>query len=185
MLRKRLSALIGALALAGVLGIIVVQVTLGSQAAPLGAATPVSTGLPDREAGDDIESPTISSIDSHSPMCYRPVEGSGACYIQWNYLNVTAASGAYVISMTVTIDDHLRAYHSGFFQTSMYIPGDMTAPGYKVTCGVPGSGDKAEWGNTYTYVIRARDTNGLKAANYGSVTCPADVVNVFSPFLRK
>jgi hypothetical protein len=185
MLRKRLSVLIGSLVLAGVLGIIFVRVSLGSQAGPSIAATPVSADLPHREVSDDIESPTISFIDSPSATCYRPIVATGACYIQWNYLNVTAASGSYVVSMTVTIDDHLRAYHSGFFQTSMYIPADMTAPGYKVTCGVPGSGGTDEWGNTYSYVIRARDTDGLKAANYGFVTCPADVVTNFAPFLRK
>jgi hypothetical protein len=185
MSRKRLSALIGSLVLASVIGIIFVRVSLGSQTPPSVTVTPTSAELPHREAGDGIESPTISFIDSPSATCYRPVVGTGACYIQWNYLSVSAASGSYVISMTVTIDDHLRAYHSGFFQNSIYIPGDMTAPGYKVTCGAPGSGVTEEWGNTYSYVIRARDTEGLKAANYGSVTCPADVVTNFTPFLRK
>ena len=33
-------------------------------------------------------------------------------------------------------------------------------------------------GYTYSYVIRAKETGGLGAANYGSVTCPADVVSM-------
>jgi len=113
------------------------------------------------------------------------VEGTGACYIEWNYLNVTAAPGAYVISMTVAIDNRIRAYHSGFFQSTMYIPGDMMAPGYKVTCGKPANGSQPEWGNTYSYVIRARDTGGFSATNYGSITCPADIVKVYLPFVTK
>jgi hypothetical protein len=87
--------------------------------------------------------------------------------------------------MTVTIEDHLRAYHSGFFQSSMYIPDDMTAPGYEVACGSPVSEDMPQWGNTYTYAIRARETTGLTAANYGTVACPADTIRVFVPLIQK
>jgi len=97
---------------------------------------------------------------------------------------VTAAPGAYVVSMTVTIDNQLRAYHSGFFQTSMYVPADMWAPGFRVTCGTPGSGGQAELGRAYSYVIRARETSGQPAANYGTVTCPADVVAVYLPSIQ-
>lgn len=132
-----------------------------------------------------VDSPAISFIGSPSPTCYRPVAGTGTCYITWNYLNVTASTGQYIISTTVTIDGDLRAYHAGFFQNYMYIPGDMTAPGYKMTCGMPGSGGIAGLGNSYSYAIRARETGGLSAANYGSVTCPADVVTVYLPLTRK
>ena len=185
MSRKWRGALVGSLALAGVLGTIVVHTTPGPQAALLATATSVNVDLPRREVSGNVESPAISFIDSPSPTCSRPVAGTGACYIQWNYLYVTADSGSYVVSMTVTIDNRLRAYHSGFFQSSMFIPGGMTAPGYRVTCGAPGSGGIAEWGKTYTYAIRARETTGLTAANYGSVTCPADVVKVLLPLIQK
>lgn len=185
MSRKWRRALVGSLALAGVLGTIVVHGTPGSQAALLATAIPVNVDLPRREASGNVESPAISFIDSPSPMCYRPVAGTGACYLQWSYLYVAAGPGSYVVSMTVTIDNRLRAYHSGFFQSSMFIPGDMTAPGYRVTCGLPGSAGIAELGQTYTYVIRAGETSGLTAANYGSVTCPADAVKVLLPLIQK
>ncbi len=185
MSRKWLGALAGSLALAVVLGTLVARGAPGSQAAPPATATPVSIDLPRREVSGNVESPAISFIDSPSAMCYRPVAGTGACYIQWNYLYVTANSGSYVISMTVAIDNRLRAYHAGFFQSSMYIAGDMTAPGFRVTCGAPGSGGIAGLGRAYSYEIRARETTGLSAANYGSVTCPADVVRVLLPFVQK
>jgi len=183
--RTRLRVLLVALALTALLGVNVVRVTLGSQAAPLAPPTPISTDLPHREAGGDLESPAISFIDNPSPTCYRPAAGTGACYVQWDYLYVTAASGSYVVSMTVSIDNLMRAYHSGFFQSSIYIPEDMTAPGYRVACGTPVSGDTAGWGNTYSYEIRARETTGLTAANYGTVTCPGDVIKVFVPLIQK
>jgi hypothetical protein len=61
----------------------------------------------------------------------------------------------------------------------------MTAPGYRVTCGLPGSGGLPDWGTIYPYQIRARDTAGLPAANSGSVRCPADTVTVYLPLVGK
>ena len=135
-----------------------------------------------REIQSGGEQPQISFIDSPSATCVRPVADTGHCYIEWNYLNVSASSGQYVISMTVEIDDRVRAYHSGFFQTSMFIPGDLYGDGFQVTCGRP---DADGWGKTYAYTLRARETGGLSAANYGSVTCPGDEVKVFMPLILR
>lgn len=184
--RKWLGALAGLLALAGLALIwstTIPRVAAGSQAASVVMATPERPQPPRREIQGEIESPAISFIDSPTATCYRPVPGTGECYIQWNYLHVTASSSQYMISMTVSIDGRLRAYHAGFFQTSMVIPGEMYEPGFKVTCGFPGASGVAGMGNTYSYVIQARETGGLSAANYGTVTCPADVVQVFVPLV--
>lgn len=181
--RKRLGVLLGSLAVSGVMGIIIVHIVLGSPAAQVSPTPPTGLALPFREADGGIDSPAISFIDSPSATCSLPVASTGACYIAWNYLYVTAATGAYVISMTVSIDNQLRAYHSGFFQNAMYIPGDMIEPGFKVSCGAPGSGGRPDWGKSYPYVIRARETGGLTAANYGTVTCPADIVKIYLPLL--
>ncbi|NJN43569.1 MAG: hypothetical protein HC806_01720 [Anaerolineae bacterium] len=67
----------------------------------------------------------------------------------------------------------------------MYIPSDMTDPGYKVTCGLPGDGGNPTFGNIYSYTIRARETGGLSSANYGTVKCPADIVKVNIPLIKK
>jgi hypothetical protein len=183
MLSKKLAALLMAFGLVGVLLIVLARGTLSLR--PLD--TPTSAGsIIDPPRQTDIngsEAPNISSIASPSPTCSRPKPGSGACYIQWNYLYVTAASSSYIISMTVSINNQIRAYHSGFFQTAMYIPSDMTGEGYRVTCGYPQG--NAGLGNTYAYAIRSRETGGLSAANYGSVSCPADVVTLFLPTIQK
>jgi hypothetical protein len=184
--RKWIGALAGLLALVGLAiawSTIVARVAAGSPAASVAMATPHGPQPPRREIQGEIESPAISFIDNPTATCYRLVAGTGECYIQWNYLYVAASSSQYMISMTVSIDGRLRAYHSGFFQTSMYVPGEMYEPGFRVTCGFPGAGGVAGLGNTYSYIIRARETGGLSAANYGSVTCPADVVEVFMPLV--
>lgn len=181
MLHKRVKHLLGFLVLLTTLGIAVTYLAWGLPAASMADASQSNSGLPQRE----VDAPTISFIDSPSPTCYLPAPGTGACYIQWEYLSVTTAASSYIISMTVAIDGNLRAYHTGFFQTAMTIPGEMTAPGYRVTCGPPGSGGIPGWGNIYAYQIRARDSAGLQAANSGSVRCPADTVMAYLPFVRR
>lgn len=141
------------------------------QVQPAGSEEPA----PARERSADPNAPAISFIDSPSATCTNPVRGTDICYIDWSYLYVTASTDQYIISMTVSIDGDLRAYHSGFFQNTMYIPTDLTGKGYRVACGAPGSGSLPDQGFTYGYTLRARETGGLRAANYGSVTCPADV----------
>ena len=129
----------------------------------------------------EIEQPTISFIDSPSPTCYQPDSSRNTCYIEWTYLYVTASASQYIISMTVSIDGRLVAYHSGFFQTAMYIPDDMVGHGFKVACGPRTAGGL---GNSYAYTVRARETGGLSAANYGSVTCPG-VYLIHMPLIRR
>ena len=92
-------------------------------------------GPPHRESN----SPDISFIDSTSPTCSLAVPGTGVCYINWNYMYVTASTSQYIISMTLTIDGELQSYNSGFFQTAMYIPGTLYSPGFRVNCGLPGT----------------------------------------------
>lgn len=179
--RKRMTYLPGFLVLLAVLGIAVIGLAWGLQAAPLAGARQANSGLPQRE----VDAPAISFIDSPSPTCYLPAPGTGACYIRWEYLSVTTAASSYILTMTVSIDGNLRAYHAGFFQNAMTIPGEMTAPGYRVTCGLPGSGGITGWGNVYAYQIRARDSAGLQTTNFGTVRCPADTVRAYLPFVRR
>lgn len=136
-----------------------------------------------REVQTDGESPSISFINSPGATCQRA--SVGVCYLQWSYLSVSASTSQYIISMTLSIDDRIRAYHSGFFQTSMYISANMLGPGFKVACGWRGASGASGLGYSYSYVIRAAETGGLKAANYGTVTCPADAGTVFMPLITR
>jgi hypothetical protein len=122
------------------------------------------------------DGPDIGFIDSSNATCYRAAPSTNRCYIGWEPLYVAADTSQYIISMTVSIDNRVRGYFSGFFQNYMYIPFEQLAPGYLVDCGLPGSGGNPSMGKTYPYTIRARETGGLSSANYGSVTCPADIV---------
>lgn len=170
-------ALLGAAVLAGV--------SFGSPALREWTAPLLGSGETHRETTGNGRSPTISFIDSPSPTCYRPEPGTGTCYIQWNYLAVSTAPASTIISMTLSIEGQVRAYHSGFFQSAMVIPQEMTGPGYEVVCGLPGSEEAPEWGNSYSYDLSARDSAGTKAANSGTVACPADAMQAYIPTIQR
>ena len=157
--------------------------TLAALAAGPGndAVVPGATREPQRERDGDPVAPDISFIESPAPTCYRPDPRLDTCYVRWYYLSVNASPSAYIISMTVGIDGQLVASHHGFFQSSMIVPGELYGNGFQVSCGVPGRSGIPDLGRTHSYVVRARETGGLKAANYGSVTCPAGLERVYVP----
>jgi len=123
--------------------------------------------------GNAPQQPSISFIDSPTATCYQPDPGVDACYLNWYYMSVSANPN-YMITMTLTLNDLGPVAHmQGFFQTSMYAPYNMLGRGFKVACGAPGAGGNPQLGNAYAYTIRARDSAGLGAANYGTTYCPS------------
>lgn len=187
----RASPRYGLVLLAAALGLLLVWAAASATPAALaarvrqeGQPAAVPTSLPDQPAR---EAPEISVIDGPAPSCVLPRPGTDACYLTWSYLSASASPN-YMITMTVEIDDQPRARYQGFFQTSMYVPSEMLF--FRVPCGVPGSSevvgageDPLNWGMRHSYTVRGRDTAGLKAANYGSVVCPADQVALASASL--
>lgn len=124
-------------------------------------------------AGAVPDAPNIGFIDSPSATCYQPDPAKDECFINWYYLSVNASPN-YMITMTVQLNAIGNvARVNGFFQTSMYVPYNMLGDGFKVACGALGAGGNPYWGNAYAYTIRARDSAGLKSANYGTAYCPA------------
>jgi hypothetical protein len=130
--------------------------------APEGASPAVS----------DPNLPLIGFIDSPTAACVQPDPAKNECFINWYYIAVDANPN-YMVTMIVNLNDFgFVARYDGFFQTSMYAPYNMNPQGYKVVCGAPGVGGFPGWGKSYSYTIRARDSNNLGSANYGTVVCP-------------
>ncbi|MFN2228432.1 MAG: hypothetical protein ACK2VA_01560 [Anaerolineae bacterium] len=76
--------------------------------------------------------------------------------------------------MTLTINSvGIVDRTSGFFQASVHVPYNMLGDGFKVPCGLLGSGGNPDLGATYAWTIRVRDSAGLSPANYGTVYCPS------------
>ena len=126
------------------------------------------------QAGD---APALA-LTGDAPTCSRPVQYTDICTIEWSSLSATAISPGYMVSMTVSIDDRVRANVSGFFQTSMYAPSGMFGNGFKVACGAPGTGGDPTLGAAHSYTLLARDTTPATGAAYGTVFCPADIIPV-------
>jgi len=126
-----------------------------------------------RQQPAEEASPRISVIQSPTPSCHYSSEIYDRCLINWEFHSVNAGAGASMLRLTIEIDGRLRAVHAGFFQSSMTVPGDMHGEGFAVPCGDLGAGGDPDLGNAYSYVIRAQDSTGLTAANFGTVRCPA------------
>ena len=149
-----------------------------------GGQAPTDLDAPNKQAqGENVRKadgssldgvqPKISFIESPSATCYQPDPRQNNCFINWFYLSVDAAPN-YMITMTLTLNAiGVVAHTQGFFQTSMYVPYNMLDRGIRVPCGALGSGGNPQLGAAYAYTVRARDSAGLKSANYGTVYCPA------------
>ncbi len=171
---------LGAVVLAALL-LLGVGVSMMGSANAVSAASSTPAPLVQPET---VQSPNISAIDMNTPTCYLPQANTNRCYIAWNYQSVTASTSAYMLTMTVSVDNRLRAIYNGFFQGSFYVPYEMTGPGFGVDCGQP-SGGSPNLGNTYSWTVRARDTTGSGTQSSGVVTCPADVVRAYLPLIKK
>lgn len=122
---------------------------------------------------EGVNQPNIGFIDSPSATCYQPDVTRDTCFINWYYASVSASPN-YMITMTIALNEYGQvARTQGFFQTSMYIPYNMLGQGFKVACGAPTNPDQPDIGKAYGYTIRARDSAGLKSANYGTAYCPS------------
>ena len=115
----------------------------------------------------------IGFIDSPTATCYQPDRRVDECYINWYYMSVNAAPALYMLWLEVEIAGRKVSRTNGFFQSSMYIPYNMLGDGFRVSCGALNSGGDPQFGSSYSYTIRARDSNNQNATNFGSVLCPA------------
>ncbi|MCX8062619.1 MAG: hypothetical protein N3D16_08555 [Anaerolineales bacterium] len=151
---------------------------------PILAPTPLPV-YPSYGENPDLSQPQGSgSIDSLSPTCVNAVPGSGVCYINWYSVHLNVAP-SYIVTMTFSIDNRLRANMQGFFQHEISLNHRMFQPGFGVTCGFPKSDSPTALGNTYPYAIRARDSSGANYSNSGQITCPADVIRLYLPLITR
>jgi len=90
------------------------------------------------------------------------------------------AAPNYVVDLRVELEGKVVYRASGFFQTSMYIPGSAAfGDGIVVKCGRAGENvdesdpdDPVVLGRACSYAIAARDSAGLRSTNSGTVICP-------------
>jgi hypothetical protein len=130
--------------------------------------------------GMKLGGPEISVIDSSTPTCFLADPRTGTCSVEWSYLYVTADSGPYIISMSVEIDGRIRANSNGFFQTYMYLPSDIFGSGFEMPCGLAGAGGVPGLGELYSFVVRAKQSDGLTSSSSGAFYCPFATLPLFS-----
>ena len=119
----------------------------------------------------------IGFIDSPAPSCRKAGKGND-CVINWYYMSVDASPN-YIVDAWVLIDGAIVAHNGGFFQTSLYVAADRLE--FPVKCGAAGTTPPPQptpfvnmppYGRSYSWIMRARDSGNLSAANYGTIICP-------------
>lgn len=131
------------------------------------------------------KAPLIGFIASPGASCSQPNPRKDDCHVNWTYVSVDAAPNS-MVAMWALLETDVALKVSGFFQTSMYVPGQSLGPGFSVPCGAPiddpnscpsppGRYVPLKVGNSYADTVKALDSAGLRSANYGTVTCPAFV----------
>jgi hypothetical protein len=99
-------------------------------------------------------------------------------------MEVSTGSTQSVVTMTVRIDDDLRANYQGYFQSVMRVPAAFHGNGFEVTCGEAGVDGVPGMGHAYDWTLRAADSAGNETSNQGTVTCPPlDPIQTFIPLL--
>lgn len=115
----------------------------------------------------------IGFIASDGPSCTQPNPAVNSCLVNFQRLRVDGGAN-YMIWMTVELNDRLVGKFRGFFQNVLDVANPF-GPGIKVPCGPIGSGtdlDLGPGGRRYNFTIRAKDSAGLTATNYGTIWCP-------------
>jgi hypothetical protein len=130
--------------------------------------------------------PTISTIESPSPTCYRPGLHSNICRVNWGLVRVSTVSPRTIVSVTLTIDGRMRANYQGYFQSSLSVEPGFHGDGFQVACGFEGVDGVAGMGRVYDWRLKALDSEGLEATNKGTVTCPAwHPISVYLPLVQR
>jgi hypothetical protein len=116
----------------------------------------------------------LGFIATESPHCIQLDPAVDACYINFQFNGVS--SDQYVTEFTVAVNGLIAMRAYGFFQGAFSLPrnslGDL---GLRVACGRTGASGDADplVGLRHPFTIRAKDSAGQNAANYGAIGCPA------------
>lgn len=133
---------------------------------------------PNAAPANDSAPKTISAITTRSPYCYQPDRQRDECFLGFELHFVS--SSVSLTRLQVSISGRRVLEDRGFFQSSALIGHAQTAnPGFKVACGLSGSGADPDplIGQRYTFQIRAEDSDGLITQNFGVFSCPAFIPN--------
>ncbi len=134
-------------------------------------------------AAPDAQPANVPIIYTLTPTCYQPVPEENACYINWSYMDVASdpSYSSYIVAISITVGNRLRARYGGFFQTVAYLEPGLRGAGLKVACGPRGADG---WGNTYAWQVSASNTNGLGTSIGDSIRCPGTTLE-FLPSIRR
>jgi len=136
--------------------------------------------------GEPVQAAPAASVSltMSNPVCVQALPASGTCSIQFASL-YAAGSDTSFSRVEVLVNSKLRAFMTGFFESSAYLTYDMLPGGLKVKCGRPNASGRPDYGLSYSLVANAYMVDGTSAFNSSTVFCPAYDGKTFVPLIRK
>lgn len=126
------------------------------------------------DPGTSASEKAISTIQTRSPYCFQADRDRNECVIGFESHDVSTTAS--MRELQITVDGRRVVEDRAFFQNSLFIGlNQVGRPGYRVPCGLSGSGGDPDplIGQRYNYQIRAEDSDGTSSQNFGSIGCPA------------
>jgi hypothetical protein len=113
--------------------------------------------IPESAAAAQVDTApqSISSIQTRSPYCYQPDRERNECFLGFEYHFVSTTAS--MRHLQITIGGKRVIEDRAFFQTNLFIGiSEAGRPGYRVACGLSGSGGDPDplIGQRYSFQIR-------------------------------
>jgi hypothetical protein len=119
-----------------------------------------------------------------NPVCVQVASVPGVCQI--NLRSIAASgSGGSLLGVTVGISGKLRARFNTFFENDVNMTASMLGGGFRVTCGLPGSGGLSGLGRVYSVTISTVVSSGSSLTDTSNVACPAYKRMIYLPIIRR
>ena len=116
----------------------------------------------------------LSPIATRAPYCFQADPERDECVIGFENHQVTSTTN--LVKLQITVGGRRVVEDRAFFQSSLFLGfSHIGRPGYKVACGLSGSGGDSDplIGQRYNFQIFADDSDGASTQNFGTIGCPA------------
>ena len=143
----------------------------------------ICLGFPLTFSGVPLQSsPQATTLTVSNPYCSLVTPSTGACYINIRYLS---ASDPLLTHVEITVNGKVRAYMTGFFETSAALSAGMLNDGLQVVCGKPNVSGIPNLGYQYSVGISVYANGSPTTTDTAVVTCPAFEAKINLPFIKR
>ena len=129
--------------------------------------------------GEPVQAGAVT-IKMSNPSCVQSQPAAASCSIVIGNLSANGSDISFS-RVELLVDNKLRMYMAGFFESSAYFTYSMVPDAFTVSCGGPNASGNPNYGKSYLVTANAYMADGTSASNTMNVFCPAFVVQATNP----